>query len=67
MPRSVNSVAAKQEEKVLKLAKGYFGRRKMFILLQKMLLIKGFSTHTEIEDKRREILELCDTKNQRRC
>jgi ribosomal protein L20 len=27
MPRSVNSVA-KEQEKIMKLAKGYFGRRK---------------------------------------
>ncbi len=36
MPRSVNSVASrKRRKKILKAAKGYFGRRKTFIQLLK--------------------------------
>jgi large subunit ribosomal protein L20 len=30
MPRSVNSVAKEQEEKIMKLAKGYFGRQNVW-------------------------------------
>jgi large subunit ribosomal protein L20 len=37
MPKSVNSVASrKRRKKILKQAKGYFGREKTFGLLQKM-------------------------------
>jgi ribosomal protein L20 len=36
MPRSVNSVAKEQEEKIMKQAKGFFGRRKTFGQLLRM-------------------------------
>jgi len=42
MPRSVNSVAAKaRRKKILKLAKGYFGRRKNVHTVAKNAVEKG--------------------------
>ena len=42
MPRSVNSVAAKaRRKKILKLAKGYFGRRKNVFTVAKNAVEKG--------------------------
>ena len=42
MPRSVNSVAAKaRRKKILKLAKGYFGRRKNVYTVAKNAVEKG--------------------------
>ncbi|HPA36699.1 MAG TPA: 50S ribosomal protein L20 [Chitinophagales bacterium] len=44
MPRSVNSVAAKQrKKKVYKLAKGYFGRRKNVWTVTKNAVEKGLT------------------------
>ena len=44
MPRSVNSVAAKaRRKKVLKLAKGYFGRRKNVYTVAKNAVEKGLT------------------------
>ena len=44
MPRSVNSVAAKaRRKKILKLAKGYFGRRKNVWTVAKNAVEKGLS------------------------
>jgi hypothetical protein len=36
MPRSVNSVARARRKKIMKQAKGFFGRRKTFGQLQRM-------------------------------
>ena len=59
MPRSINSVAfLKQEEKkILKQAKGYFGRRKNVYTVAKMQLRKHYHMHTVIE-KLKNVLEL---------
>ena len=44
MPRSVNSVAAKaRRKKVIKLAKGYYGRRKNVHTVAKNAVEKGLS------------------------
>ena len=56
MPRSVNSVAAKaRRKKILKQAKGYFGRRKTFTQLLKMQLIEDLLLLTETESKTKQI------------
>jgi hypothetical protein len=56
MPRSVNAVASRaRRKKVLKQAKGYFGRRKNVHTVAKMLLKKDFNTVTETEGLKREI------------
>ena len=58
MPRSVNSVAAKaRRKKVLKQAKGYYGRRKNVHTVAKNAVEKDYSTLTETEDKKRETSE----------
>ena len=55
MPRSVNSVAKRaRRKKVLKQAKGYFGRRKMYGLLLKTLLKKRCNILTETVVPRKE-------------
>ncbi|MBK8678714.1 MAG: 50S ribosomal protein L20 [Sphingobacteriales bacterium] len=41
MPRSVNSVASRAPQKVMKLAKGYFGRRKNVWTVAKNAIEKG--------------------------
>ncbi len=44
MPRSVNSVASKaRRKKILKMAKGYFGRRKNVFTVAKNAVEKGLS------------------------
>ena len=55
MPRSSNSVASrKRRKKILKKAKGYFGRRKNVYTVAKMLLKKDFLMPTETEKLRKE-------------
>ena len=59
MPRSVNTVASRaRRKKILKQAKGYFGRRKTFGQLQKMLLKRRCYMLTETGKQRKEILDL---------
>ena len=56
MPRSVNNVASKKrKKKILKFAKGFFGRRKMYGEQLKTLLKKHFCIHIIIEKQKREI------------
>jgi len=58
MPRSVNSVASrKRRKKILKQAKGYFGRRKNVWTVAKNAVEKGLSYATEIEKTKKEHLE----------
>ena len=60
MPRSVNSVAKRaRRKKILKQAKGYLGVEKMYGLLLKMQLKKDFSTPTETEELKKEVLDHC--------
>jgi large subunit ribosomal protein L20 len=59
MPRSVNSVAAKaRRKKILKSAKGYFGRRKNVHTVAKNAVEKECSMLIEIEKIKKEPLEL---------
>jgi len=60
MPRSVNSVASRARRKrVLKLAKGYWGRRKNVWTVSKNAVEKGLTYASEIEKLRRESSESC--------
>ena len=50
MPRSVNSVAAKaRRKKIIKQAKGYFGRRKNVFTVAKNAVEKHYRMLIEIE------------------
>ena len=50
MPRSINSVASRNKrKKILKLAKGYYGRRKNVWTVAKNAVEKGLFTHIETE------------------
>ena len=58
MPRSVNTVASRQRrKKILKKAKGYFGRRKNVYTVAKNAVEKHFLMLTEIEKLKREFLD----------
>ena len=58
MPRSVNSVAAKaRRKKILKAAKGYFGRRKNVHTVAKNAVERVCNTHIVIEKIKKEHLE----------
>ena len=55
MPRSVNAVAARaRRKKMMKHAKGYFGRRKNVWTIAKNAVEKHGSTHTVIVKPKRE-------------
>jgi len=60
MPRSVNSVASKaRRKKVLKLAKGYFGRRKNVWTVAKNAVEKGLTyAYRDRKAKKREFRAL---------
>ncbi len=60
MPRSVNSVAAKaRRKKVLKAAKGYFGRRKNVHTVAKNAVEKGLQyAYRDRKQKKREFRKL---------
>jgi len=60
MPRSVNSVASKtRRKKVIKMAKGYFGRRKNVWTVAKNAVEKGLSyAYTDRKDKKRNFRAL---------
>ena len=59
MPRSVNSVASRaRRKKILKQAKGYFGRRKNVWTVAKNAVEKALYMLTEIEKLRKETLDL---------
>ncbi|QNL20714.1 50S ribosomal protein L20 [Hyphobacterium sp. CCMP332] len=60
MPRSVNSVAAKaRRKKVLKAAKGYFGRRKNVHTVAKNAVEKGMQyAYRDRKQKKREFRKL---------
>lgn len=60
MPRSVNSVAAKaKRKKVLKAAKGYFGRRKNVYTVAKNAVEKGqLYSYTGRKEKKRNFRSL---------
>ena len=60
MPRSVNSVAAKaRRKKVLKAAKGYFGRRKNVHTVAKKAVEKGMQyAYRDRKQKKREFRKL---------
>ena len=59
MPRSVNSVASRaRRKKIIKQAKGYFGRRKNVWTVAKNAVEKHLPMLTEIEKQRKEILDL---------
>ena len=64
MPRSVNSVAAKaRRKKVLKLAKGYFGRRKNVWTIAKNAVEKGLSyAYRDRKNKKRTFRALWITR-----
>ena len=58
MPRSVNSVAAKaRRKKILKQAKGYFGRRKNVHTVAKNAVEKGLQYAYRDRRQKKEILE----------
>ena len=58
MPRSVNTVASRAKRKrILKQAKGYWGRRKNVWTVAKNAVEKVSYTHTEIEKLRKESSE----------
>ena len=58
MPRSVNSVASRaRRKKVLKQAKGYFGRRKNVWTVAKNAVDKAMSLPTVTAVSRKEIFE----------
>jgi len=60
MPRSVNSVASKaRRKKILKQAKGYFGRRKNVYTVAKNAVEKGLSyAYRDRRQKKREFRKL---------
>jgi large subunit ribosomal protein L20 len=60
MPRSVNSVASKaRRKKVLKMAKGYFGRRKNVWTVAKNAVEKGLTyAYGDRKDKKRNFRAL---------
>ncbi len=60
MPRSVNSVAAKaRRKKILKLAKGYFGRRKNVFTVAKNAVEKGLQyAYRDRRNKKRSFRRL---------
>ncbi len=60
MPRSVNSVASKQRRKrILKLAKGYFGRRKNVWTVAKNAVEKGLQySYRDRKQKKRNFRSL---------
>lgn len=60
MPRSVNTVASrKRRKKVMKLAKGYFGRRKNVWTVAKNAVEKGLSySYRDRKNKKREFRKL---------
>ena len=59
MPRSVNSVAAKaRRKKILKAAKGYFGRRKNVHTVAKNAVEKGMLYAYRDRKNKKEHLEL---------
>ena len=60
MPRSVNSVAAKaRRKKILKLAKGYFGRRKNVHTVAKNAVEKGLQyAYRDRRQKKRQFRRL---------
>ena len=63
MPRSVNSVAAKaRRDKILKSAKGYFGRRKNVHTIAKNAVEKDYNMHIVIE-RIKNFQSFMDTKN----
>ena len=60
MPRSVNSVASRaKRKKILKQAKGYFGRRKNVWTVAKNAVEKGLVMHIETGEIKRETSEHC--------
>ena len=63
MPRSVNSVAAKaRRKKILKLAKGYFGRRKNVHTVAKNAVEKGLQyAYRDRRQKKRNFRALWST------
>ena len=65
MPRSVNSVAAKaRRKKVLKLAKGYFGRRKNVHTVAKNAVERGLQFAYRDRRKKKEKFQITlDSKN----
>ena len=64
MLRSVNSVAAKaKRKKVIKAAKGYFGRRKNVHTVAKNAVEKVCNMHTVTEKIKKEHSETMDSKN----
>ena len=64
MPRSVNSVAAKaRRKKILKQAKGYFGRRKNVYTIAKNAVEKGLSyAYRDRKNKKRVFRSLWITR-----
>jgi len=57
MPRSVNHVASKaRRKKTLKLAKGYFGRRKNVWTVAKNAVEKGLTYNTSALEINRKVL-----------
>ena len=60
MPRANSSVPRhKWHRKIVKLAKGYYGAESQILDLQKMQLKKGGNIHIEIEDRKKELFEVC--------
>ena len=64
MPRSSNSVASrKRRKKILKKAKGYFGRRKNVYTIAKNAVEKGLSyAYRDRKNKKRIFRSLCITR-----
>ena len=64
MPRSVNSVAAKaRRDKIIKAAKGYFGRRKNVYTIAKNAVEKGLSyAYRDRKNKKRVFRSLWITR-----
>ena len=62
MPRSVNSVASRQRrKKILKQAKGYFGRRKNVWTVAKNAVEKGLTyAYRDRKNKKRTFQSLLD-------
>ena len=69
MPRSVNSVAAKaRRKKILKLAKGYFGRRKNVHTVAKNAVERGLQfAYRDRRQKKEKFQIIVDSKNKCRC
>ena len=69
MPRSVNSVAAKaRRKKILKLAKGYFGRRKNVHTVAKNAVERGLQfAYRDRRQKKEKFQIIMDSKNKCRC